>query len=247
MGPDQEQALTLRRAERIQKHGNKKEKGADEVLSGNVLIREKVSFLSQKAATQQDLEEHTKTQLCDPENTPLGSPEHVPRLTEPVFRFDTAPPKWSEINLVVNKAALTPGPNGMPHKVYKNCPMVLKLLWKLTRIAWKSQAIPSEYSQAVATFTPQEATTSWHQLGKGIAMGCSTSPILSTTAFNILLIGSQLTTSRSSFQAGQLFDFSFYSNVTQQSTLQQSNCKSYLLLEISNLSQDCTGVFNGLD
>lgn len=72
----------------------------------------------------------------------------------------------------------------MPHKVYKNCPMVLKLLWKLMRIAWKSQAIPSEYSQAVATFTPQEATTSWYQLGKGIAMGCSTSPILSTTAFN---------------------------------------------------------------
>lgn len=42
MGPNQEQVLTLRRAERIHKHGNKKEKGADEVLSGHFLIRVKV-------------------------------------------------------------------------------------------------------------------------------------------------------------------------------------------------------------
>lgn len=42
MGPDEEQALTLRRAEQIQKHGNKKEKGAGEVLSGHFLIRVKV-------------------------------------------------------------------------------------------------------------------------------------------------------------------------------------------------------------
>lgn len=54
-------------------------------------------------------------------------------LRELASQFDTSPPKWSELRQVVDKArsSLAPGLNGIPYRVYKNCPFVLKLLWKL--------------------------------------------------------------------------------------------------------------------
>lgn len=52
--------------------------------------------------------------------------------------------------------ASAPGPNGVPYKVFKNCPMVLKLLWRLLRATWKTQSIPSAWCREIATFIPKE-------------------------------------------------------------------------------------------
>lgn len=67
-------------------------------------------------------------------------------------------PKLSEVKQVVKKArsSSSPGPNGVPYKLYKNCPKVLELLWYLMRTAWKMQVIPSEWQRAVAVFIPKE-------------------------------------------------------------------------------------------
>ena len=35
------------------------------------------------------------------------------------------------------RAASAPGPNGVPYRVYKGAPDVLKYLWKLVAIVWK--------------------------------------------------------------------------------------------------------------
>lgn len=53
-----------------------------------------------------------------------------------------------------------------------------------------SQRLVSNYFSSLRVcYTSQEATSSWHQLEKGIAMGCSISPILFTAAFEVILIG----------------------------------------------------------
>lgn len=52
-------------------------------------------------------------------------------------------------------------------------------------------------------YTTQEATTSWHSLQKGTAMGCSISPILFTAVFEIILIGSRQMVRGVKAQSGQ--------------------------------------------
>ncbi|KAK0150886.1 hypothetical protein N1851_008008 [Merluccius polli] len=128
---------TLRRAERIRRRRSKKEKERarffrDPFKFAKSLLEEKKN--GKLEATAQELEEHMKSQLGDHEkNIPLGSPGHVARPAEPESQFDTTPPRWAEIRQVVDKAksASAPGLNGVPYRVYKSCPMVLKLLWKL--------------------------------------------------------------------------------------------------------------------
>lgn len=57
------------------------------------------------------------------------------------------------------RSSSAPGPNGIPYKLYKDCPKVLELLWYLMRTAWKKQLIPSEWQRAVAIFIPKEANS----------------------------------------------------------------------------------------
>lgn len=49
--------------------------------------------------------------------------------------------------------------------------------------------IDSFFSSFFISYASQESSTEWHRLEKGIAMGCSISPILFTAAFEIHLIG----------------------------------------------------------
>ncbi|KAJ8278107.1 hypothetical protein GJAV_G00083890 [Gymnothorax javanicus] len=121
------------------------------------LLEEKKSGTLQ--TTKQELEEHIKDQLRDSlKESSLGSPGHVPRPPEPTSPFNTTRPKWSEVKQVVERARAASAPvlNGVPHRVYKNCPRTLKLLWRLMCTAWRTQSIPPTWSRAVTTFIPKE-------------------------------------------------------------------------------------------
>lgn len=121
--------------------------------------------------TEQELEDYIKMQINDSlRESPLGLWDHVPCPAELATQFNTNPPKWSEIKQVVERAASAAGPNGVPYKVYKNCPMVLKLLWKMTGAAWKSKAIPPAWNKAVTTFIPKEKDSHNISPFRGIAL-----------------------------------------------------------------------------
>lgn len=123
--------------------------------------------------TEQELEDYINMQISGSlRESPLGPREHVPRAPEQSTQFDTNPPKWSEIKQVVEQArpASAAGPTGIPYKVYKNCPMVLKLLWKMTGAAWKSKAIPPAWNKAVTTFIPKDKESHNISQFRGIAL-----------------------------------------------------------------------------
>lgn len=82
----------------------------------------------------------------------------MPQPPEPSHLFDAFLPKWSEVKQTVDRAraASAPGPNSVPYRVYKSCPRLLKLLWRLIRVVWKTQAIPSEWNKAVTIFITKE-------------------------------------------------------------------------------------------
>lgn len=100
------------------------------------------------AITKEDLEHYIKGQYTDAaKDTPLGSSGYVLRPDPPRTPFDTSPPRMCKVREVLKKSrsASAPGPNGLPYKVYKNCPQVMKILWKLMQVVWKNQSIPAEW------------------------------------------------------------------------------------------------------
>ncbi len=166
----------LRRAERIRRRRKRKEKERknffkDPFKYARQLLDEKRS--GKLVITKEDLEHYIKGQYTDAaKDTPLGSPGYVPRPNPPRSPFDTSPPRLCEIRKVPKKArsASAPGPNGLPYKVYKNCPQVTKILWKLMRVVWKNQSIPVEWQEAVGIFIPKERNSTTINQFRSIAL-----------------------------------------------------------------------------
>ncbi len=120
--------------------GEKGRRRKDQVSSGiHFGMQVGSSRRRQVDVSKEELQVYIRTQYSDPmRNKPLHSPGYVPRPSEPSVLFDVSPPKFSEVKQVIQRArsASAPGPNGIPYKLYKSCPGVLKLLWTLMRITW---------------------------------------------------------------------------------------------------------------
>lgn len=58
----------------------------------------------------------------------------------------------------------------MSYKVFRNCPMVLKLLGRPLRASWKTQSIPSAWCRAITTFIPKEKDFQNISQFRGIAL-----------------------------------------------------------------------------
>ena len=50
----------------------------------------------------------------------------------------------------------SPGPYGVPYKVYKMCPILAKRLWKLLKLVWRSGKIPACWRIAKGIFILKE-------------------------------------------------------------------------------------------
>lgn len=66
--------------------------------------------------------------------------------------------RWREVQQVVKKARASsaPGPSGISYQVYKKCPKLLLRLYKMLRIVWKKEVIPTEWTMAEGIFAPKE-------------------------------------------------------------------------------------------
>lgn len=101
--------------------------------------------------SREDLEHQIKGQYPD------LARDHVAHPDIPKTPFDTPPPpppRLSEVQDILKRAraASAPGLNGLPYKVYKNCPQVRKILWKLM----EKQAIPTKWQKVVGIFISKE-------------------------------------------------------------------------------------------
>ena len=88
----------------------------------------------------------------------LGDYEKLIEPDEPEYPFDGAEPKLREVTDVIRKARAgsSQGPNGIPYKVYKNCPRLTKRLWKHLRVIWRRGRLADSWHQAEGCFIPKE-------------------------------------------------------------------------------------------
>ena len=102
---------------------------------------------------------HLSNTFSDPSReVELGNIYSLIRPEPPSFEFNDKPPTWKEIQEVVKAARTTaaPGPNGVPYTVYKRCPGILKLLWKVLRTIWRRGRVVDQWRQAKGVWIPKE-------------------------------------------------------------------------------------------
>lgn len=92
----------------------------------------------------------------------LGVNRNISRPEKPTTELNGKEPTWQEVRDVVHKAksSAAPGPSGIPYKVYKKCPKLLKRLWKTMRKIWAKGTIPPSWKLAEGCFVPKEEGSS---------------------------------------------------------------------------------------
>ncbi|KAJ8333522.1 hypothetical protein SKAU_G00415300 [Synaphobranchus kaupii] len=92
------------------------------------------------ACSKEEIDLHIQTTYSDPERQQeLGHCNILIEPPPPVKEFDSREPLLKEVQDVVKRArsSSAPGPSGVPYKVYKNCPLLLKRLWKILKVTWR--------------------------------------------------------------------------------------------------------------
>jgi len=85
---------------------------------------------------------------------PMSIPTDIPPFNLPEYQMEVCTPKWKKVEQAVRKAraSSSPGPNGGPYRVYKRASGVLRILWKLIKVAWVKQVVPREWRRAGGFF-----------------------------------------------------------------------------------------------
>ncbi|RXN38269.1 reverse transcriptase [Labeo rohita] len=77
---------------------------------------------------------------------------------EPGIQFDCAEPTLKEVEEAVRAArsSSAPGPSGVPYKVYKQCPQLLRRLWKILKVIWRRGKVAAQWRYAEGVWIPKE-------------------------------------------------------------------------------------------
>ena len=108
---------------------------------------------------KEDLEAHLPKKYTDPlTDTLLRRLNEPNRQHPPEEKFDNSPLKLGEIKAFVRKAQAKSslGINGISYKLYKRCPKILALLWKLLREAYTKKFIVDNWGLADGIHIPKE-------------------------------------------------------------------------------------------
>ena len=87
--------------------------------------------------TLEEAEDYIHKTYSDPSrDTDLPLNEKLLNPEPPAVEFDTSEPRLKEVQdcIAHARAASAPGQNGVPYKVYKNCPKLVHRLWKLSKL-----------------------------------------------------------------------------------------------------------------
>ena len=157
-----EKRNNLQRAEIIRR--SRKERGRKRAMFvANPYKFTKSTLDGTKAGSLQSSKEEVERHLSETHSDErqwedLGNCERIESVPEPEIPMDTKEPSWKEVADIVKKArsGSAPGPNGVPYKVYKKCPKILKHLWRLLKVVWRKGKVPSCWQQAEGCFIPKE-------------------------------------------------------------------------------------------
>lgn len=71
----------------------------------------------------------------------------------PEWTSNTREPTWKvvqEVNTAA-RASTAPRPIGVPYKIYKHCPELLRIIWKILQVIWCRRTVADQWRQAERT------------------------------------------------------------------------------------------------
>ena len=157
-----ERLKSLRNAERTKEKRKEKARKRSAFLANpykftKTLLEEEKS--GKLESSKEDVESYLRETHSDPEREePLGTCDRIQPEELPTMPLNSTLPTFKEVQEVTKKARSrsAPGPNGVPYKVYKKCPKLLRRLWKLLQTVWRKGKIPPAWQQAEGCFVPKE-------------------------------------------------------------------------------------------
>ncbi|XP_076113419.1 uncharacterized protein LOC143081070 [Mytilus galloprovincialis] len=161
-----EKLKTLTRAE-TQRRDRKKKANERATFTANPFQYMKLLFGARGSGklenSREEVEEHlSKTHSDERRGEDLEECEKLLTPEEPKEQFDESDLKFQEVQDVVRKARAgsAPGPNGISYRVYKNCPRLIRRLWKLLKVIWRRRKMTELWYKAEGCFIPKEEN-SW--------------------------------------------------------------------------------------
>ena len=121
-----------------------------------LLVKERGGSLQ---SSEEEVVQYLREVHSDPSREhPLVDCDRISSVDPPKFSLNMKEPSLQEVRDVIKKARAcsAPGPSGIPCKVYKNCPKLLRRLWFLLRTVWKSGTVPDCWQAAEGCFVPKE-------------------------------------------------------------------------------------------
>ncbi|XP_053183947.1 LOW QUALITY PROTEIN: uncharacterized protein LOC128367182 [Scomber japonicus] len=109
--------------------------------------------------SKEEVDHFLHNTLSDPDREQeLGQQAALVDVPTPLVEFNISEPTWKEIQEVVTaaRASSAPGPSQVPYKVYKRCPGLLRILWKMLRVIWRRGTIAEQWRQAEGVWIPKE-------------------------------------------------------------------------------------------
>ena len=113
--------------------------------------------------SQKEVEAHLRETHSDPERErDLPAQEKLISPANPTEAFDESQPRLTEFNDVLKRAraASAPGPNGIPYRVYKNCPKLQHRLFQIIRVVWRKGRMAKCWLTSEGIFAPKEENSS---------------------------------------------------------------------------------------
>ncbi|XP_052281250.1 uncharacterized protein LOC127878762 [Dreissena polymorpha] len=152
----------LRKSERIRKARREKARQRSRFLSypyglSKETLEEKKA--GQLNGSKEEVEEHLKNTISDQaRHMQMEGHERIAPVPMPIVAFTEGEPTLKEVQDIIKKARSksAPGPNGIPYKVYKSCPKLLRRLWKLLKGVWRKGDVPVVWQRAEGIFVPKE-------------------------------------------------------------------------------------------
>ena len=107
----------------------------------------------------EELQAHLKATYADERREELvDSAPGLKRPAEPGHQFDLGELRSWEEDAVVRKARAgsAAGQNGLSYKLFKCCPRVRRVLWRILRVLWRKKALPESWCVAEGVYIPKE-------------------------------------------------------------------------------------------
>ena len=83
----------------------------------------------------------------------------LPSAALPLHGFDLDPPTFKEFSTALRKTRnSSPGPNGIPYLIWKRCPYLARLLYRIICKVWSLGEIPPSWQQAMVILLPKPDT-----------------------------------------------------------------------------------------